>query len=194
MTRKEKEEEKQQIIDESVFSWDRRIGESMKSYRLFLCFKDMGRTRSYVKVFELTEGMNYAAINQLGTRLEWFKRAEAFDAHQDREFQIKLEEEILQSRIRQQRIGAGMQELAEMGLEMLKEYPEELSPADISKLIDIGVKIERLALGDPSEIIKKEIEGKVEVEVAVEEVPKDISAMVGRELAIRASKKMDINV
>ena len=192
MTRKEKDEEKLQIMGESVFPWDRQIGESMKSYKLFLAFKDMGRTRSYVKVFELTEGIKYGSINQLGFQNQWFKRAEAFDMHQNNEFEIKLEEEILQSRIRQQRIGSLLQDLASKGLEMLKEYPEELSPQDVAKFADIGQKIERLALGSPSEIIKKDVSAKVEV--AVEEIDKELAKEIGKLIAMKKSSEMDINV
>lgn len=190
--RKEKETEKMEVLSNYLYSWDQNPGESDQSYRLFLAFRDMGRTRSYIKIVDLFPQMNYKAINQLGHRLQWFKRAGEFDIHQDNEFMVKLEEEIIYSRIRQQRLGNMMSNLAEKGLEMLKEFPEELSPTEISKFAEIGQKIENLALGKSTSISESKVDAKVEVEV--EQIPKEISEEIGKKLAILASEKMVISV
>jgi len=192
MTRKEKEEEKNQIVENCLFSWDQQPGETGGTYKLFLVFRDLGRSRSYGEIVKIIPGKNYYQINQIGSRNQWFKRAKAWDLMKEEEMSRKLDEEILYARIRQQRIGETMQVLAEKGLKMLSDYPDELTAADISKLVDIGTKIERLALGDSTSIVKSE--STVEAKIAVEEIPKEISEEIGKKLAILASKKMVINV
>jgi len=192
MTRKEMEIEKKEILDNLLFSWDRQPGEGAIAFKLFTAFREMGSDRTYKKVCEMFPDKQYNAINQMGSRLQWYKRAEEWDNYKREKMQRELDEEILYARIRQQRIGKSMQLLGEKGLTMLEEYPEELTAADLSKLIDIGTKIERLALGDPTNISKTE--SKVEAKVEVEEIPKEISEEIGKKLAILASQKMEINV
>ena len=191
-TRKAMEIEKEEILDNLLFSWDRQPGENAMSYKLFTAFREMGSERSYKKVCEMFPDRKYNAINQMGARLQWFKRADEWDSYKREKMQRELDEEILYARIRQQRIGKSMQLLGEKGLTMLQEYPEELTAADLSKLIDIGTKIERLALGDPTNISKTE--SKVEAKIEVEEIPKEVAEKVGKELAIMKSAEMEINV
>lgn len=191
MIRSKMEKEKQKILEEMVYPWDRQLGESSGHHRIFLLYLNMGRTRNYKKVANNSQ-YKYATVLKVAHEKDWENRAKEFDENKDREFAIILEEEVLQSRIRQQRIGSSMQGLGERALELLEQDPESLSAGDVTKLIDIGVKIERLALGTPSEIMESKSE--INVEMKVEEIPKEISEKIGRELAIEASKKMEINV
>ena len=93
------------------------------------------------------------------------------------------------SRIRQQRIGKDMQNLAERGILMLNEDITTLSAQDVVKLSDIGVKIERLALGNATEIKDTKVDAKVSV--AVEEIDPEIAKEIGKLIAIKASKEAD---
>jgi hypothetical protein len=85
-----------------------------------------------------------------------------------------------------------MQDLAEKGLEMLKSYPDELSPQDVAKFADIGQKIERLALGTPTEIKESKVDAKVEIEV--EKIDPEIAETIGKLIAMKESEGMVINV
>lgn len=191
ITKLQKKVEKETILNEMVYNWDRQPGETEKEFRLFTRYLSLGRTRNFAKVSQSCE-MSYAYICDLGNRQSWKLRSDESDLNQDEEFKTRLDEEILQSRIRQQRIGSQMQKLAEKGIEMLTENVEDLSAQDISKLIDVGVKIERLALGSSTEIKESKVEAKVEVQV--EEIPPEIAAKLGKELAIAASSEMEISV
>lgn len=191
-SRKEKEAEKMEVVDSFLYPWDRNPSENDKSYRLFLAFKDMGRTRSYVAVLDLFPQLNYPAIAQLGLRYKWFDRAAAYDEHQDEKFRMKLDEEVLHAKIRQQKLGSMMSDLAEKGLKMLEEFPEELSPAEISKFAEIGTKIENLALGSSTEIKEAKIDAKIGIEV--EKIDPEIAKEVGKLIAIKSSEKMIVAV
>ena len=75
---------------------------------------------------------------------------------------------------------------------MLKEFPDDLSPQDVAKFADIGQKIERLALGNPTEIKEAKIDAKVEIEV--EKIDPEIAKEIGKLIAMKESEGMVINV
>lgn len=188
VTKRQREAEKQRILDEMAYPWDRQPGEPEKTFSLFLRYLNLGRTRNYVKVAKTCE-ICYQTICEYANKYSWKVRADKHDVAEEEEFKIKLDTEIMQSRVRQQRIGQDMQELASCGITMLNEYPEELSAQDISKLIDIGVKIERLALNSSTEITETKIDAKVEVKT--EYISPELAAKIGKELAIEQSEKVD---
>lgn len=185
ITKSQREAAKQKIIDDMAYPWDRQPGEPEKAFKMFLRYLALGRTRNYIKVSQTTE-INYPTVCECANKYSWKIRADKHDLAKEEEFKIKLDEEILQSRVRQQRLGQDMQELANHGLEMLNDCVEELSPQDITKLIDVGVKIERLALNSSTEITESKIDATVEVKV--EEIPKEIAEKIGKELAIKNSE------
>ena len=191
-TRKAMEIEKEEILADCVFSWDRQPGENAMSYKLFTSFREMGSERSYKKVCEMFPDRKYNAINQMGARLQWFKRADEWDSYKREKMQRELDEEILYARLRQANLGKSMQELAGTGLKLIEKYPDELTASDIVKLISVGQKIESLALGSSTEISESKVKGEIKVEV--EMIPKELAEKIGKEIAIEKSAKMLINV
>lgn len=187
---KKKEEEKQRIIENMAFPWDQNPGEPDKEFRLFLRYLSLGKTRNYTKVAK-TSSVAYSAVNIYSIKYQWKKRAMEYDLAKEEEFKIKLDEEIIQSRIRQQRLGSEMQNLANKGLKILNKDIEGLSAQDIVKLCDIGVKIERLALGSSTEIKESTVKAEIDAKIKVEEIPKEIAEKIGKELAIKSSKDVD---
>ena len=191
-SRKEKEKEKAEIMSTSAYAWDRQISETVANFKLFCLYRNMGHTRTIMKVSDLNTGVIYNTVLGLDKKFQWKKRALAYDEFRDFEMMTKLEEEILESRMRQQILGAEMQKLGAKGVKLLNEGVENLSPADITKLIDIGTKIENLSLGKSTEISESKVHGKVEI--AVEEIDPSIAAELGKLIAIKKSEKMDISV
>jgi hypothetical protein len=191
MTRKEMEKEKKRVIENQVFSWDQSVGEPENAFSLFQLYLNLGHTRQYNKVYKLSKTLNYGRIRELAHLYNWKERAEDFDRAQDEEFRVKLNEEIIQSRIRQQRLGSEMQGIAAKGLAMFENCIDELSPTDVAKFLDIGVKIENLALGKSTEITESKIDATVSV--AVEGISPELADRIGKELAIESSKKMDVD-
>lgn len=191
ITPKQKEMEKQRILDNLVYSYDQQPGESTKAFKLFSSYLIMGRTRNLSKLFRRCN-IKYHVIRDYAKKYNWKIRAADKDFDEDEEMRLLLDSEILQSRIRQQQIAKSMSELAERGLEMLSDNVDDLSPQDCARLLDVGSKIENLALGKSTEIFESDI--KSEVKIQVEEVPKEIAEEIGKLLAIKASTAMEINV
>ena len=185
MTRKEMEEEKQKILSEMAFLWDRQLGESKAAYRLFCVYRDLGPTRTYKDVAEYCS-RNPGVISGYASKFQWKKRAEAYDDHKRRIMQERLRTEILEARIRQQALGELMQDTAKKGIELLKDDLGEIKPADLIRLGEIGAKLEANALGSPTEIIREEKVG--EVKHTVEVVDPEIAAELGRLIAIKKSR------
>ena len=155
MGRKDKEVEKMKVYEAIDVSWDRQLGESVARFALFNIYRNLGHTRSYRKVADLS-CRNYNTITGIGWKNQWNKRATDYDAWQIEEMNTKLQEDILYSRLRQADLGKKLQKLGETGLDLLCKFPDELTPENIIRLADIGQKIERLALGDSTTIIKND--------------------------------------
>ena len=186
---KRKELEKQRVLDEHAFSWDQNPGEPNNAFALFKLYLSIGKTRSYIKTQNLSCEFSYTTIQKFANEYQWKIRADAADRAHDEEIRVKLDEEILENKLRSLNVGVQLQDLAAKGAEMLMTEIEELSPSDIVRLADIGTKITNLALGSATEI--KDVKSESKIEIAVEEIPKEISERIGRELAIAASKQME---
>jgi hypothetical protein len=183
--KKQKEIKKQKILDKMIYPWSQQPGESDNDYSLFIRYLSIGRTRSYAKVSESSE-ISYTTICRVANKQNWKSRADKHDIVKEEEFKTKLDEEIMLSRIRQQRIASSMSLLAEKGINMLNKNIEELSPSDCARLLDVAVKVENLALGASTEITKSKIDSKVEV--VVEKIDPKIIEEVGKLIAIKNSK------
>lgn len=141
--------------------WERQENESQEQYDLFCIYRDMkaqsvDKKRTLERVQEQC-GKSESWITKLSSRFNWKERAEAWDAELDR---IALEEtkkemlkEIRQMRKRQAEAGKFMQIKAIKALSRIPE--EEIKPGDISRLVDIGSKLERLARGDVGDVIEE---------------------------------------
>jgi len=188
MTERKIEVEKKKILEEMAYAWDRQVGESRLAYQLFCIYRDLGRTRSYDRVVEISS-RSPNTVSKYASSFQWKARAAAYDDYMNHKMRVKLEEEVIQARIRQQALGADMQELAMAGINkiMESENPEELRPLDIARLAEVGVRIENLAIGQPSEIVREESKG--EVKHTVEVLDKDLVAEVGRILAEKKSQE-----
>lgn len=186
-----KQIEKGKIVDNIVDSWDQQPGEPAKAFKLFLKYLALGRTRNYKKVADTSE-VSYGTVMRYANQYMWIVRADDHDLAEDHEFTIKLDEEILKSRIRQQRIAKSMSKLAEKGLLMLSENIEDLSAGDCARLLDVAAKVENLALGKSTEISEAKIES--EVKVQIEEIDPKIAAEIGKMMAIQKSEETEINV
>jgi hypothetical protein len=144
--------------------FERQPGESSRAYDSFIVYRDMGPMRTLEKASWKT-GKSHAWMQDLSQRWNWVERAAAYDEFMDGirlDHEIRLRREAVE---RHMRIGQGLQGLSAKQMNELKRQIEAaergdidpdtgnparmpaMSPADIARFIDLGVKIERDALG-----------------------------------------------
>lgn len=150
--------------------WDRQPGETGLSYAAFCRYRDMGPfERSLSKLAkELAPAKTKPKLNQLkewSRQHNWVARAEAWDAEQER-LSRKLHEKKLKEMVEKHlNIALTIQGKAASKLKQLNPDidPDALSPMDALRYMESAIKLERMTLGEPDQIIKHEGEIKTEV-------------------------------
>ena len=152
--------------------WDRLPGESATQYDRFCRYRDMRYTGADGRKLDgiqspfrkrnlrgLAEEMGikrYMTLGDASTKYNWVERCEAYDAEIERQNREQQEQAILKMNKDHADLAAQMVRKAAKRLLTIPE--EELSAADIVRLVDVGVKIERLSRGESTE--NKQISGE----------------------------------
>ena len=152
--------------------WDRLPGESATQYDRFCRYSDMRYTGTDGRKLDgvqspfrkrnlrtLAEEMGIKRHKQLGdasSKYNWVERCTAYDEEIERQNREQQEQAILKMNKDHADLAAQMVRKAAKRLLTIPE--EELSAADIVRLVDVGVKIERLSRGESTE--NKQISGE----------------------------------
>jgi hypothetical protein len=124
--------------------WDRIPGESRQAWAAFVLYRDMGPTRSHVRVAQ-ESGKDVTLMHRWSVRWSWVDRCDAYDVEQDRRKRAAQAEELEEMTRRQVRIAVGLQSTGLKALQAIK--PEELTAGEIARFIEVGVRIEAQARG-----------------------------------------------
>lgn len=138
--------------------WERQEGETDKAFEAFCVYRDMVQ-RSYSKVADKLQKSD-TIIGRWGRTYDWRKRAAAWDDEQDRVAREAQTKEIVKMRKRHADIATAMLVKAAKALKSIPE--EEIKASDISRMVDVASKLERLSRGDTSEVIEERDGGKAE--------------------------------
>jgi hypothetical protein len=135
-------------VTDTTELWDQIGGETSRSFELFAHYRDGGLNRSLRNTAEAFN-VSTRLVEKMSSRHSWQKRVRAFDREQDR--QRQLENRVAQHAMveRQARLGMLMQQKALDRLQALDS--SKLKPTETMRLLDLGIKIERLSRGVPSE-------------------------------------------
>lgn len=149
---------------EAANSWDRIPGETPREYQKFCAYRDMNtaekpiRTRSMAKLAkEISFSQDH--LRKLSAKNDWVKRCAAYDAYLDELAREKNEAEIIDMRKNHALLASQMIKKAAKRLLTISE--EEITATDIVRLVDVGVKIERLSRGESTE--NKQISGEAKI-------------------------------
>lgn len=140
----------------NMYPWERLENEGTKPYEAFAIYRDMGRERGIRKVAaEL--GKSETLISRWSGKFDWVKRAAAWDDEQDRIAreiaQKEQAEEIRKMRKRHSELAKKMMDKAE---EALAAIPQgDIKAADISRMVDVASKLERISRGDVGEVVEE---------------------------------------
>lgn len=136
--------------------WERRENETTKAYEAFCIYRDMGRERSLSKVAEKQQKSG-SLIGRWSRENDWVERAAKWDDEQDR-----IEREIAQKEqakaikdMRKRHADLGQAMLIKAARALAKIPDDEIKPGDISRMVDVASKLERISRGDVGEVVEE---------------------------------------
>src|SRR5665811_1945804 len=147
--------------NEELKSWDKQLGESSKRYYAFCLYGDIGaKERSLSKVAEeINVGKKPSKVRQLqrwSTEGNWVARCEGWDTEQDRIKRAYMEKALKGMARKHLDIALTRQSIAVKKLQTINIDldPEAISVTEAERMLDSAIKLERLVLGEPTEILK----------------------------------------
>lgn len=159
--------------------WHKRPAETPMAYDAFIRYRDAGRERNVVKLAEKL-GKHPNQIWTWMRKYDWKERALAWDNELDEQFKTGLVAERIKAAKETIELGRTIRGKAAQALVRMIERGDELAPEDIPRWAELGVRLERLALGDSS----ISIELKDEKSDDREHIKKIIDNPKARELAL----------
>ena len=132
--------------------WERQEGESTKAYEAFCIYRDLGINRSIAKVVK-TLGKSKALLEGWSSKYDWVERAAQWDSEQDRVARQQQLEDIKKMRKRHAELASTMLSKAAEALQHLQ--PEEIKATDVSRMVDVASKLERVSRGDVGDVIEE---------------------------------------
>jgi hypothetical protein len=157
------------MSNEEKHDWDRLPRETSRSYELFCVYRNLGPERSLAKARESAEGIpSVARLKVLSRKWNWVERCQQYDDYLEYQDRLRQEKERRQMHERHARVALLGMNVAVKGLESLltkvQNGEQAVAPADLTRLVDVSVKVERLARGEPTEIQKSEHAGTLDIE------------------------------
>ena len=155
-----------------VDPWERQPKETDKAFGAFAAYRDLGLERSVAKALDiLGKKPNYTStMEQWSVRWGWRLRSSAWDSYVDRRERDVVLEAAEQKAREKLLVADGMWKTAAKGLMMWSSYlndvdalrkqrsadaaptPPPISPADVHRLADAGLKLSQLLEGKPTDI------------------------------------------
>ena len=168
--------------------WERQPGETSKAYAAFCRYRKLPPERRSLALVASkgrkrgkTGEKPKTSIEELSAQHDWVARAAAYDDHLDSMVRAKLEKQRLDMAERQADVARAMLDKAR---ERIASIPITLlGPQDVARWVDVATKTERLALGEPTDNVREEVHGSIDLGVV-----EQYSAEELREIALFESE------
>lgn len=132
--------------------WEMQPTDTVKSFEAFQVYRDMGKNRSIPKVaVELSKSQ--AIIKRWSAKHNWVERVAAWEEEQDRLIRIELTKDIGAMRKRHADIASAMLIKAARALNRIPD--DEIKATDITRMVDVATKLERISKGDVGDVIEE---------------------------------------
>jgi hypothetical protein len=133
--------------------WERQKDESAKAYQWFCRYLDYGVDRSFMKVRKKygESSISMRLFERWSAQHQWIKRCCRYDESVEAEHRKELRAYAIEMAKRHMEQAKTLQKKAFTRLEELS--PEELSPTELLRFLEVGMKLERETLGPPLEDI-----------------------------------------
>jgi len=144
--------------------WDRQEGETDAAWKAFNRYLQLGDERSIAKAIE-GDGKRAAKrrYESWSSTYRWVERARAWDASIVERIRKDREKDLIAMRKRHIEAGQAMQSLAASSMFKAVEAATEIPLEDVPRWMWTGVRIERLAAGEPTESVRQEVSGNINV-------------------------------
>lgn len=173
--------------------WERQPGETAGSFGYFAIYRDMRYPKApdgaditdgsvpfqkrSLRKLAAAVGVNFRNITRINEKNNWQKRVEAYDAHVDRTVREANEAAIVKMRTEHALLA---QQMIRKATKRLLTIPEDqISAAELVRMVDVAVKVERLSRGESTENQAVTHNGEVEVK---RETGLDLSGLSNEEL------------
>lgn len=153
--------------------WDRQAGETTKQYDAFCEYRDMGISRSLVKLKDRLEkkykrqvGAGYdKMLGRWSSRNHWVARVKSYDTYIEEDRRLRLEK--VRADATEQEVLAIKNALAALAsrfneITRNNEW-SDMEPADVLKELRETIKLERTVLGMATEISKQETTSTIRI-------------------------------
>ena len=141
---------------EKTNPWERLPNETQKAFEAFCVYRDLNEERSLQKAAD-NLGKSRGLLEGWSSKFEWVKRVAAWDAERDRKELEAAEaqriKDVLAMRKRHANLAVDMLEKAAAALAEIPD--DEIKAADISRMVDVASKLERISRGDVGEVVEE---------------------------------------
>lgn len=181
--------------------WEQQEGESSTAFTHFVVYRDMRYPKTTKATADKTTttdavmdgtvpyekrslrkvaaalGMNFRTIARQSETWEWVKRCEAYDAYVDRSIREASEAAI--RKMNQEHALLAQQMIRKATRRLLQMPDDQISAAELVRMVDVAVKVERLSRGESTENQAVTHNGEVEVK---KDAALDLSGLSNEEL------------
>lgn len=129
--------------------WERLPGETPKAWRAFCIYRDMGPTRTIMRTVQAL-GLRAGAARRLqewSSRYRWAERVAAYDAWLDAQQRAEREAAVREMARRHAELAMALLERVRARVDTLR--PEELTPSEVARWLEVAARLERLSRGEP---------------------------------------------
>lgn len=149
--------------------WERQVGEPGAAFEAFALYRDIGYARTIRRAAEIaTEDTPrnletvYSGYKKWATRWRWAERAESYDVVVDRRMREARESEWERTLATHAQAGRALQTRSitrvlggELnGRKIEAADPAELSLVEAARVLELGIRIERVANGKPADLLR----------------------------------------
>lgn len=141
--------------------WERQPDENPKPFEAFCYYRDMGTGRS-IRAVAAKLDKSETLIGRWSSKHNWVERVAAWDDEQERiEREIAQKEqaqEIRKMRKKHADLASAMLIKATKALARIPD--DEIKAGDLTRMVDVASKLERISRGDVGEVVEERDGGK----------------------------------
>lgn len=136
--------------------WERQPDETPKPFEAFCIYRDLGTNRSIAQVAAKLS-KSEQLMKRWSAANNWVERAAAWDDEQERiEREVAEKERVKQIKAMRKRHASIATAMLIKASQALQELPaDEVKASDISRMVDVASKLERISRGDVGDVVEE---------------------------------------